>query len=158
MHRLWRHAPLMQAGKGQRAATVEGLPTVTNLRRGSRLVHVWNVEPMMNVLCRHQAMVGMGRRLMVMALAWACGDGAPPTASTSLPDPPRPTTIGVSPFAIELTALCETVQLTAEVRDQNARVMTGVTVTWSSSDTSVATVDQTGFGNSRRHRDVGNHG
>ncbi len=82
---------------------------------------------------------------MVMALVWACGDSAAPTASTPLPNPPRPTTIAVSPFATELTALCETVQLTAEVRDQNARVMTGVTVTWTSSDTSVATVDQAGL-------------
>ena len=60
-------------------------------------------------------------------------------------DPSRPTTVTVSPFATDLTALGETVQLTAEVRDQNARVMPTATVTWSSSNTSVATVDQAGL-------------
>ncbi|MDE0395345.1 MAG: Ig-like domain-containing protein [Gammaproteobacteria bacterium] len=38
-----------------------------------------------------------------------------------------------------------TVQLRAEVRDQNARVMAGTAVTWASSETSVATVDVTGL-------------
>ena len=51
----------------------------------------------------------------------------------------------MSPAAAELPALGATVQLTAEVRDQNARVMAGVTVRWSSSDTSVAAVDASGL-------------
>ena len=38
-----------------------------------------------------------------------------------------------------------TVQLSAEVRDQNARVMAGATVTWTSSASSVATVDAAGL-------------
>ena len=36
-------------------------------------------------------------------------------------------------------------QLSAEVRDQNGEVMAGTTVTWNSSTTSVATVDQSGL-------------
>ena len=45
----------------------------------------------------------------------------------------------------ELTALGATVQLTAEVRDQNASVMAGVTITWTSSAVGVATVDAAGL-------------
>ena len=59
--------------------------------------------------------------------------------------PARPTTVTVSPATHELTALGTTVQLSAEVRDQNARVMAGATVTWTSSANSVATVDASGL-------------
>ena len=90
-------------------------------------------------------MMRMSALLAVLALASACGGADSATAPEPLPDPSRPTTIAVSPFAAELTALGETVQLAAEVRDQNGRVMAGVTVTWTSSDTSVATVDQAGL-------------
>ena len=83
--------------------------------------------------------------LVGLVLASGCGGGDSATAPEPLPDPSRPTTIAVSPFATELTALGETVQLTAEVRDQNGRVMPTATVTWSSSNTSVATVDQAGL-------------
>ena len=77
-------------------------------------------------------------------LAWVagCGDGAtePPP-----PDPPRPATVTVTPATAELTALGATVQLRAEVRDQNGQVMTGATVTWASGSADMATVDPTGL-------------
>ena len=82
--------------------------------------------------------------LAVVALAKGCGDGESPTAPPT-PEPARPTTVTVSPATNELTALGTTVQLSAEVRDQNDRVMAGATVTWSSGDTSVATVDASGL-------------
>ena len=81
--------------------------------------------------------------LTVVALAAGCGGGDSATAP-AVPDPPRPTTVTVSPPTAELVAGA-TVQLRAEVRDQNASVMAGVTVTWSSSETSVATVDAAGL-------------
>ena len=59
--------------------------------------------------------------------------------------PPARPTVTVSPSTHELTALGATVQLSAEVRDQNARVMAGATVTWTSSANSVATVDASGL-------------
>ena len=73
--------------------------------------------------------------------ATACGDGAtePP------PDPPRPTTVTVSPATAELAALGASVQLRAEVRDQNGQVMAGAAVTWASSNATVATVDAQGL-------------
>ena len=72
---------------------------------------------------------------------YACGEGTtePP------PDPPRPTTVTVSPATAELAALDATVQLSAEVKDQYGQVMSGATVTWSSSATAVATVDASGL-------------
>ena len=73
--------------------------------------------------------------------AYACGDG------TTEPPPyfPEPTTVTVSPATAELTALDATVQLSAEVRDQNGQVMAGATVTWASSAAAVATVSASGL-------------
>ena len=82
----------------------------------------------------------------VVGLAWAvgCGDGATePPAQT--PDPPRPAIVTVGPASSRLAALGATVQLTAQVRDQGGQAMTGVTVTWASSATVVATVDGSGL-------------
>ena len=75
-------------------------------------------------------------------LAWAagCGDGA-----TEPPEPPRPTTLTVTPTTAELTALGATEQLTAEVHDQNGNVMAGAEFSWASSDDAVATVDGSGL-------------
>ena len=76
------------------------------------------------------------------ASVWACGDSpaAPPT-----PEPARPTTVTVSPATAELTALGTTVQLAAEVHDQNDRLMAGATVSWTSGAGSVATVSASGL-------------
>lgn len=80
----------------------------------------------------------------IAAILWAsaCGDdGTVPVA----PDPPRPTTVVVTPSTAELTALGATVRFSAEVRDQNGRVLAGVSVAWSSADVSVATIDPSGL-------------
>ena len=82
--------------------------------------------------------------LAVVALAKGCGDGESPSAPP-MPEPARPTTVTVSPATTELTVLGATVQLSAEVRDQNATVMAGATVIWTSSAISVATVDASGL-------------
>ena len=66
-----------------------------------------------------------------------------PTA-TPTPEPARPTSIAVSPATVDLTELGATAQLRAEVRDQNSAVMTGFTVTWTTSANSVAEVDAAG--------------
>ena len=80
---------------------------------------------------------------VLAALAWAtaCGDGAtaPP------PDPPRATTVTVSPATSQLIALGATVRLTARVLDQNGQAIAETTVTWASSDAAVATVDGSGL-------------
>ena len=75
---------------------------------------------------------------------FACGDGTtdPPPPE---PDPPRATTVAVTPATAELTALGATVRLSANVRDQNGQSMAGAAVEWSSSDPSVATVGAAGL-------------
>ena len=65
---------------------------------------------------------------------YACGDGA----TEPRPYFPEPTTVTVSPAAAELIALGATVQLSAEVRDQNGEVMAGATVAWASSAAAAA--------------------
>ena len=76
----------------------------------------------------------------------------PTATSTAVPTPtptptptPAPTTVAVSPATAELTALGATVQLSAEVRDQDSRAMAGATVSWSSSAVTVATVSTSGL-------------
>ena len=58
---------------------------------------------------------------------------------------PAPTTVAVTPDTVALTALGQTIRLSAEVRDQEGRVMDGVAVSWSSADTTVAAVDSAGL-------------
>ena len=58
---------------------------------------------------------------------------------------PAPTTVALTPDTVALTALGQTAQLTAEVLDQLDRVMEGVAVSWSSADTTIATVDSAGL-------------
>ena len=74
--------------------------------------------------------------------AYACGDGAtdPPP-----PDSAQPVLVVVAPQFTRLAALGATAQLSVLVRDQRARVMTGVAVAWSSSDPAVASVDASGL-------------
>lgn len=60
-------------------------------------------------------------------------------------EPPRATTVTVRPSTAELTALGNTVELTADVQDQNGEAMTGVTVTWASSNSGVAPVNGSGL-------------
>ena len=88
----------------------------------------------------HRTIIRLSAVLPSLALGWACGDD-----SATAPEPARPTTVTVSPATHGLTALGATVQLSAEVRDQNDRVMAGATVTWTSSANSVATVDASGL-------------
>ena len=58
---------------------------------------------------------------------------------------PTPAVVAVTPDTVVLTALEQTAQLTAEVRDQLGRVMEDEQVAWASSDTLVATIDSTGL-------------
>ena len=87
----------------------------------------------------------MMRNLLCVAalcvVAYACGDG------TTEPPPyfPEPTPVTVSPATAELVALGATVQLSAQVQDQNGQMMSGATVTWASGANDVATVDATGL-------------
>ena len=92
----------------------------------------------------HRTIIRLSTVLVAVALVKGCGDGDSPTTPPT-PEPARPTTLAVSPATTELTALGATVQLSAEVRDQNASVMAGVTITWTSSADGVATVDASGL-------------
>ena len=76
--------------------------------------------------------------------AAATATPSPEPTTTASPEPARPTAVTVSPSTVDLTALGITAQLRAEVRDQDSTVMTGATVTWTTSANSVATVDATG--------------
>ena len=86
-----------------------------------------------NALGAHLAMA------LAATLVWAAGCGETP------PEPPRPTTVTVTPATAQLAALGSTVRLTAEVRDQHGQVMANVAVSWTSGDAGVAAVDAAGL-------------
>ena len=56
-----------------------------------------------------------------------------------------PAMVTVTPDAATLTAIDQTISLSAEVRDQLGRPITDAIVVWSSADTAVATVDTSGL-------------
>ncbi|WP_428273460.1 Ig-like domain-containing protein [Candidatus Palauibacter sp.] len=58
---------------------------------------------------------------------------------------PEPQAVVVAPDAVVLEALGDTLRLAAEVQDQVGRPMPGAAVTWTASDTLVASVDSTGL-------------
>ena len=89
---------------------------------------------------------------LVLLAGCGGGDSGPtsPTPSTPTPTPTPPpapvaTSISVTPSSHTLATIGATVQLMATVRDQNNNPMTGQAVTWSSSNTAVATVSGNGL-------------
>ncbi|WP_419161511.1 choice-of-anchor B family protein [Candidatus Palauibacter sp.] len=78
---------------------------------------------------------------VVCAAALSCGE------SPAEPAPPAPqaTSVSIRPSTIQLSALGETLQLAADVRDQSGRAIPGAQVAWSSSDSAVATVGAAGL-------------
>ena len=87
---------------------------------------------------------------MYLVILAGCGGGdsgpTSPTPSTPTPPPaPVATSISVTPSSHTLATIGATVQLMATVRDQNNNPMTGQTVTWSSSNTAVASVSGNGL-------------
>ena len=84
-------------------------------------------------------------RLTPVLLLLACGDGG--TTPTTPPTTPTPvaTSITLSAASLSFTSLGETKQLSAAVKDQNGSAMTGASVSWSTSDASVATVSSAGL-------------
>ena len=88
------------------------------------------------------------RCIVLVALAplialLACGDGGP--AEVTTPTPPVPASVTVVPSTATLAALGQTLQLNATVLDRSGQAIPGVSVSWTSSDESVVTVDATGL-------------
>ena len=74
--------------------------------------------------------------------AIACGDQEP---TEPPPQASIPSSVTVSPTAVTLLSIGETVQLTAVVHDQNGRTISNAAVTWASSDPSVAAASSSGL-------------
>ena len=77
-----------------------------------------------------------GISLLVAVAGCGGGDEGPVTP----PEPPRPTSISISPQGANLSYVSQTMPFTATVRDQNGAPVVA-TATWASSDESVFTVD-----------------
>ena len=128
--------------KGWPTATARHLPQRLGPRSTDRVSGTKRLTPPTpsTLTNNHRAMIRLSVVLAALALVTGCGDGESPAA----PDPPRPTTLTVSPATVGLDALGASAHLSAEVRDQRGDAMTGVAVAWSSSNDAVATVDASG--------------
>ena len=88
-------------------------------------------------------------RILASAIALltvlSCGDSPTDPALPGAPDSPRPVSASLNPATLQLSALGETAQLTAEIRDQLGSPLQGAQVWWSSSEPAVATVDAAGL-------------
>lgn len=90
----------------------------------------------------------------LIALTAACGKDSSTAPAPSPPAPPQPpppaptpvaTRIDVTPASATLTTIGQTVQLNAQVFDQNNNVMTGAVITWTSVDPRIASVGTGGL-------------
>ena len=82
----------------------------------------------------------------VLLLLISCGDSATPPEPVRPPPPTAPPlTVSVSPAEVTLSALDDTVRLTADVRDPAGQPISGASVIWSSGARSVAGVDGSGL-------------
>ena len=79
--------------------------------------------------------------LLVLAGLGACGGGDDGPSTPQ--EPPRPATITIEPASATLTYISQTTNFNATIRDQYGAAM-AATVTWSSSDDAVFTVDGAG--------------
>ena len=75
----------------------------------------------------------------VTATAGSAADSATVTVAQVV------SSVGVSPAALEFSALGDTLRLAAEPVDANGHAVEGATVAWASDDTAVAVVDSTGL-------------
>lgn len=76
--------------------------------------------------------------LVLLGFLSACGGSDEPTA-------PQVASVEVSPGSSTLSAIGASVQLTATARDASGKVVSGQSVSWSSSDASVASVSTSGL-------------
>ncbi len=77
---------------------------------------------------------------LLVGMIAGCGD-----SSTDPPDPAVATTVTLSPSTLNFSSVGETQQLTATVLDQDGARISGASVTWVPSSSSVASVSSTGL-------------
>ncbi len=115
-------------------------------------VHIREESNVIRPYSRAFAMITASMYFMILA-GCGGGDSGPTSPTPSTPTPPTPTppptpvatSLTVAPSSHTLASIGATVQLTATVRDQNNNPMTGQTVSWTSSNTAVATVNGNGL-------------
>ncbi len=86
---------------------------------------------------------------LVLLVLTTCGKDSP-----TKPAPPVPARIMIVPSTATLTAIGQTVQLTASVVDQNDSTISEAAVAWTSSDTMIATVSAEGVVTARKNGDA----
>ena len=80
----------------------------------------------------------LGCLLLFLLMLTTCGKDSPT-------GPPAPSSVTVTPASATLTAIGQTIQLNAGVVDRNGKAITGASVTWTSSNATVASVGPTGL-------------
>lgn len=113
------------------------------MNRLRQLIHQIHRRSLWQVMRAHGSQV---RRTVLLALAvplLSCGQRTAPTAVEDAASV-RITSVVVTPEAVAMESLGDTVALHAIIKDANGRVITDRNVQWSSSDSRVATVNSEG--------------
>jgi len=92
---------------------------------------------------RQTASSGGAATLLIVLLAVQAGCGG--SESPAEPETPVATTVALTPTTLNFSSAGETQQLTPTVSDQNGATISGASVTWASSASTVASVSSTGF-------------
>ena len=88
---------------------------------------------------RRSSRLPAGAALLVLLATFACDD------EPTTPPEPEPASVTISPATVQLYAAGDTVQLSAEVKDETGQAITGYAVSWVSADPSVATISASGL-------------
>ncbi len=78
--------------------------------------------------------------VLLLFFILSCGDGEGPAGPSG-----QPASISITPAAVEMSAIGDSVQLTGEARDASGRTLRRATVAWSSSAPAVVTVSASGL-------------
>ena len=93
----------------------------------------------MKTMLLKEPRIGLAAALFLVLPIVGCGE------PEVVEPPPVPTTVEITPDAVELLSSGATTGLNAVVRDQNGKAMPSASVTWSGSDAAVFTVEGNGL-------------
>ncbi|MCY4572452.1 MAG: Ig-like domain-containing protein [Gemmatimonadetes bacterium] len=92
--------------------------------------------------CTRQKLTSSLAAMVAFVTLLSCGGEDQPTTPPE-PEPSRPTEVSIEPDTVVVTA-GDTVHVRAVVLDQRGRLMFNASLTWTTSDPAVATIDATG--------------
>jgi photosystem II stability/assembly factor-like uncharacterized protein len=141
--------PYVESGRPRRRQLAPPVPSVapSHAQLSSSVLRIGSSEYVSRTLpgddgrMKHTGTLSI---LLFSLLLWSCGGDGTPTSPTPTPTPVA-TLITLSVTSLSLASLGATSQLSATVKDQNGTTMSGASVSWFTSDATIATVSSSGL-------------